>query len=45
MKGRLIREARKQYDTLGTLDCVIHMDLTNAGIDPEALIETFERGK
>ena len=43
MKGQLIRKARKQYDTFGTIDCVLHMDLTAAGINPEALIESFER--
>ena len=46
MKGRLLRQARKQIAQTGTVDCLLYMDLNNAGINPEALIErlTEENG-
>lgn len=38
---RLIDEARDEFERTGTLDCVTFSQLTNAGLDADALLEDF----
>ncbi|BCS53329.1 hypothetical protein [Geobacter sp. SVR] len=45
MKQRLLLQATRQIRETGTVDCMLYMDLQNAGINPEALIERIKDGE
>lgn len=38
-KALLLRKATRQLKETGVIDCLLYMDLNNAGINPEALTE------
>ncbi len=42
---RLIDSARDEFERDGTIDCVTFSQLTNAGLDAEAILEDFRNGE
>ena len=41
----LVGDAYLQYSETGVIDTALYMELANNGVDPEALIESFEQEK